>query len=104
MRNDDVRVENTAEAHPAPRQLLNHTGITDIRRADATVLLRHHELEQTEFAHPLHELIRERVVVLKLIDDGNDLAVYPAAYLRRDGVLRFDNGVRHNAFGRRRAL
>jgi hypothetical protein len=70
---DEVGVDDAADAHPASGDLLGAEGIGQQRLAQAAVLLRDHQPEDAHLLHALDDCRGVLVLVLELRGDGQDL-------------------------------
>ena len=96
---DEVGVDDARHRHPAAGDLLHHQRVGEQRLAQAAVLLGNGQPEQAELLHPLDDLGRVLVLVLKLAGDRDDLLVDELPHRGEDVPL--DVG---QAFGLREAF
>ena len=96
---DEVGVDDAGDRHPAAGDLLHHQRVGQQRLAQAAVLLGNGQPEQAELLHPLHDLGRVLVLVLKLAGDRDDLLVDELPHRGQDVPLNISQ-----AFGLREAF
>ena len=81
---DEVGIDDTADAHPSARDLLDDQGVGEERLAEATELLGDHESEDPELLEPIDDGLRVFVAMLELGRDREDLLVDERANGRED--------------------
>jgi len=91
---DEVRVDDAADRHPAPRDLLDDERVGEQRLAQAAVLLRDHQAEDPHLLHALDDVRRVLVAVLELGGDGQDLLLDELAHQLDELVLFLGEAVR----------
>ena len=87
VRDDEVRVHDAADAHPAARDLLDAQGVGQQRLAEAAVLLGDHQAEDPHLLHALDDRGRVLVGVLEVLGDRDDLVVHELPDRREDLLL-----------------
>ena len=79
VRDEEMRVQHTREAHPALGQLLDEQGVGLRARAAAAVLLRDGRAEEPELAHLRHEGVRVLVGEFEFGRGGHDFPLHEIA-------------------------
>ena len=86
-RHDEVRVEDAGDRHPVGRNAHDDLGIGRGGQAEAAVFLPDCRAEQTHLGHLLDQLFRPLVVMIVMLDNGNDLAFEPAVDRIHEGAF-----------------
>jgi hypothetical protein len=76
---EDVRVDDAGEAHPAACQLHADTRIAFEREVETAIRLRDLDPEEAHVRHTLEKGFRELIGVFEFARDGLDFAVHPDA-------------------------
>ena len=84
---DEVRVDDAGDAHPAAGDLLDHERVGQQRLTEAAVLLGDRQTEDPELLEPVDDLLRVDVAVLELLGVRDDLLVHEALDRRQDLLL-----------------
>ena len=72
---DEVRVDDSGDAHPATGDLFDYEGVGEQRLPQAAVLLGNHQSEDAELLQALDDVGRVLVLVLQVRRVGQDLVV-----------------------------
>ena len=91
---DEVRVDDAAHRHPAPRDLLDDQGVGEQRLPEPAVLLGDHQAEDPHLLHALDDVGRVLVLVLELGRHRDDLLVDELAHELDQLVLLLGEAVR----------
>jgi hypothetical protein len=84
---DEVRVQDPGQRHPAAGEFLDHERVGEQRLAEPAVLLADREPEDAQLFQRVHEPVRVGVGVLKLRCDRDDLRVNEVANGTQDVPL-----------------
>ena len=87
VRNDEVSVDHSADAHPTAGDLLDTQCVGRQGFAEAAVLLRNHDSEDAHLLETLNDVRRVLIGMLKSLRVGNDFVVYEVPDCGEDFLL-----------------
>jgi hypothetical protein len=79
-----VAAHGAGQAHPAPRQLLDHGREAPYGHVDPTELGRNQQAEDAELLHRVDEVLRIAVVVFEVADAPPDFTIHPGRHRGND--------------------